>query len=265
MERNIPEKPLVSVVISTYNRGKDILKAVGSAMDQTFRDLEIVIIDDCSADGTAGILKKMAQENSRIRVISNKVNLGNAESLNRGIREAKGKYIARLDDDDRWADFQKIEKQVRFLENNPEYVLTGGGMIIIGRDKEEKLLLPEKDEEIRNLMLVKNLFVHSAVMFRKSAFEKAGGYDKEFDGMEDKELWLRMGKLGKLLNFQTVFVYYSGHWQDNPGYASKKYSRFKRFAMDLKIIKKYKDAYSGAEKAIAYSLARLVRSFFNNK
>jgi len=202
--------PLVSVILPTFNRAASLSKAIESALSQTYKNFELVIIDDCSIDETLALLTAYAKRDNRIIVLRNEENLGLVKSLNKGIQRAKGAYIARLDDDDFWCDPQKLEKQVAFFEKNPDYVLTGGGQIRIdekGKEIAHSLFL-ENDKDIRNFILQNNPFAHTSVLFRKESWQKVGGYDESLIFSEDWDLWLKFARVGKLYNFQEYFVYY---------------------------------------------------------
>ena len=191
---------MVSIILATYNREQYIEKAINSVLSQTYRDFEFIIIDDGSTDNTLNVLR--SYNDSRIKIIENKENIGFVKSLNKAINCAKGEYIARIDDDDYWCDNTKLEQQVNFLENNSKYVLVGCGMIKNGA----RYLFKEKDEDIRRVMLVSDQFVHPGVVFRKEAYKKAGGYNEKFFFSQDWDLWMRLGKIGEMYNFQEYFV-----------------------------------------------------------
>ena len=191
---------MISVIMATYNRADKIGKAIESVLSQTYTDFELIIVDDGSTDDTLSVLRSYSD--SRIKIIDNKENIGFVKSLNKAINLAQGKYIARIDDDDYWCDDSKLEKQVKFLESNLEYNLVGCGMI----KNEVKYLFKEKDEDIRKTMLLTDQFVHPGVVFRKDAWETAGRYDEKFFFSQDWDLWMRLGKTGKMYNFQEYFV-----------------------------------------------------------
>lgn len=245
-------QPLVSVVITTYNRASYLERAVRSVLGQTYKNMELIVVDDCSVDETPKILKELSVKNRQVIFFSNSVNIGTVESANRGIKKAKGKYIARLDDDDYWCDPQKLEKQVGFLEKNPEYGLVGGGMIKVNESGKEiaRLIFPESDEDIRKVILVSNVFVHSTVVFRKDIFEKIGGYDKAFSfGFEDIELWLRLGNHGRFYNLREFFTYYLDREFSKSGSAFRS-EKFRRMAfLKINMIRKYKNMYPGYKTA----------------
>ncbi|KKQ66373.1 MAG: Glycosyltransferase [Candidatus Daviesbacteria bacterium GW2011_GWA2_38_24] len=202
--------PLVSVVIPTHNRLKMLRDALDSVLNQSYSNLEVVLVDDCSNQETKVGIEEMARHDSRVRIIRNEENIGFVRSLNKGIREASGEYIARIDDDDAWIDKEKIWKQVKFFEGHSEYSVVGGGIIRVDEEGKEisRELLPETDGEIRNLMLITDPIVHVVAVFRKKDWEAVGGYDEKFIYSQDWELWMKLGKMGKYYNFQEYFVRY---------------------------------------------------------
>ncbi len=251
-------KPIVSVVITTYNREKSLGKAIESVLRQSYSNIQLIVIDNGSTDGTRGVIQSYTRS-FKVDYIYQGDQKRYLSALNEGIDAAKGKYIAVLDDDDFWCDKTKIEKQVDFLEKNTDYVLVGGG--VIGRDQEKKefvmYLLPQKDADIKKTILIKNTLAHTTVLFRKDAWEKAGGYDEGLDW----GLWLKMGKLGKFYNMQEFFVIYAGHQRGNPGYIGKKYTRSEWLKISIKSKKKYRDDYPGYRRAILFCWIRYFYSF----
>ncbi len=112
---------LVSVIVPTYNRADLLENAVRSIKEQTYKQIEIIVIDDCSSDNTMEVMKKLAKENSNIKYIRNRSNKGAAYSRNRGILRSKGGFVAFLDSDDQWQK-QHVEKSIEVLEKENAYV-----------------------------------------------------------------------------------------------------------------------------------------------
>ena len=201
---------LVSVLLPTYNGERFINRAISGVLNQTYSDLELLVIDDGSKDKTSAIVKGIAQGDPRVRYIKNERNLGIQKSLNKGLREAKGTLIARIDDDDQWIDTDKIAKQVKFFEYHKEYVLLGTGLITQDTKGRElyRFYNPRKDKDIRKRMLYRNCFSHSTVMFSKESALKVGGYSESAHALhiEDYDLWLRVGMVGRFANIRDYSV-----------------------------------------------------------
>lgn len=240
-------QPLVSIILPTYNRGEYIERAIKSVLEQTYKNIELIIVNDGSSDDTPKILSEISARDPRIIILTNKTNLGLVKTLNKGVKNARGKYIARIDDDDIWSDSEKLKKQVRFLEGNPDYILVGGGVIAVDKEGREivRYLLPEKDEEIRSFLLLNNPFAHSTVVFKKDVWEKVRGYNEELSFSEDWDLWLRFGQLGKFYNFQEYFFYYFKGEQNRCNY----YNIGRHLRANIRLRKKYRHYYPGYSKA----------------
>ena len=180
---------LVTIIMPTYNGSKWLKNAILSIQNQTYKHWELIVVDDGSTDNTAQIVMDLMQNEPRIKYFKNEQNLGIQKTLNRGLKEAKGEYVARLDDDDSWPDPLKLKKQVDFLNENSTYVLVGTGVIIVNEEGKElfRYLLPEEDNVIRSKILSKNCFAHSSVLFRKDIVMNFGGYSEEEDKKNKKE------------------------------------------------------------------------------
>jgi len=242
--------PLVSVIIATYNRAEYIKKAINSALEQTYKNIEIIIVDDGSKDSTKEVINPYIKEKKIKYIYQN--NAGSLKARDNGIRAAGGNYIAVLDSDDYWCDNRKLEKQIIFLENSPSYVLAGGGMILIDENNKEadKYLFPEKDKDIRKSILVKNVFVHSSVVFKKESWQKVNGYcGREKPFVHDWSFWLELGKLGKFYNFQEYFVKYIKGTQNSGGRNIFNCTNLQRLKINIEIRKKYRKDYPNFYKA----------------
>lgn len=248
---------LVSIILPTYNGSKYIKRAIESVIAQSFSDWELLVIDDGSIDNTKDIVSEYINKDKRIIYLKNEQNSGIQKTLNKGIKEAKGDYIARIDDDDEWIDANKLKKQVEFLDGNLDYVLVGTGVIVIDEGGEElfRYLLPEDDKEIRSKILSKNCFVHSSVMFRKDIAISLQGYDesKEARHVEDYDLWLKLGTIGKLANLSTYAVKFT--LRKGSISSTNKQEQFKK---NLLLTKKYKNKYPNYLGALVRSYARIV-------
>lgn len=167
--------PRVSVLIPVYNREKVIAETIASVLGQTFADFELIICDDCSADGSVGIVKSFADP--RIRLIRNEINQGSSASRNRLIGEARGEFCALLDSDD-IALPHRLETQVGFLDARPDVDACSGALIIIDGDGRENGRVWYKETAGHEALKVKTLFkcavAQTALMFRRREFIEAG-------------------------------------------------------------------------------------------
>jgi glycosyltransferase involved in cell wall biosynthesis len=258
------EKSLVSVILPTQNREKTLVRAINSILEQTYKNIEVLVVNDASTDNTYEIASGFSKKDSRIIILNNEKKLGLTESLNKGIGMAKGKYIARLDDDDFWCNEKKLEEQVDFLEKNKDYVLVGGGAIEMDQNGKDAAtyFFPEKDSDIRKKILIKDMFIHVSVVFVRDAWERVAGYDKKFNGLEDWDLWLKMGTIGKFYNIQHLFVRYAGHYYGNPSHFNRIRKKLEGLKLRMEIIKKYSSYYPGQRRAILFCFISYIYSFF---
>lgn len=247
----------VSIILPTHNGAKYIKRAIGSVVAQTFSDWELLVINDGSTDETENIIKEYVNKDARIIYLKNEINLGIQKGLNRGLKEAKGEYIARIDDDDEWVDKDKLKKQIEFLEKNKEYVLVGTGVIVVDEDGQELLryLLPETDKDIRGKILAKNCFVHSSVMFKKDTTLTFGGYDESKDTrhIEDYDLWLKLGTIGMFANL----LIYGVKFTQRMGSISS-VNKLEQFRKNINLAKKYKNNYPNYFGSLIRSYLRIV-------
>jgi len=248
--------PKVSIILPTFNGSKWIKRSIFSVLAQSFLGFELIIINDGSTDDTEKIVESFVKNELRIKYIKNESNLGIQKTLNRGINEAKGEYIARIDDDDKWIDKDKLKKQVEFLENNKEYVLVGTGVIVVNENEKElfRYLMPQKDQNIRNKILWKNCFAHSSIMFRKDTALKLGGYSEEDNvkHVEDYDLWLKLGTIGKFANIGEYSIVFT----DRLGSITSD-NRIIQAKRTISEIKKFKNKYPKFIKGYLFNIIKL--------
>ena len=202
-----PEAPAISVVMPTYNTPIPYLQeAVESVLNQTFRDFELVVIDDCSTNGSDEYLKKLRDE--RIKIIWNKENLGVTKSLNIGLKAVKGKYIARMDADDVSAP-NRLEKQFAFLEAHPDVVLVGSYYEAFSEHFSKIIVQNIKSQ---SLYRIKSLFrnpgpAHPTLLIRREAIELHRViYDESLIYAQDYGLFVEMCKYGDVAVFPEILV-----------------------------------------------------------
>mgnify|MGYP001100733273 CR=1 FL=1 len=200
--------PKVSVLMPAYNGAKYIGAAIESILSQTFADFEFLIINDGSTDSTEHIIKQY--NDPRIRLINNEKNLNLVASLNKGIEAARGEYIARQDQDDISLP-GRIERQVRFMDNNPNIGICGTAIKFFGA-KSFVEIFPEDNEAIKAEMFFKCPFAHPTVILRKKFFDKNNlRYEAAYNSAEDYELWTRSSKYMELANLTDVLFHYRIH------------------------------------------------------
>ncbi len=202
-------KPKVSVVIPSYNAEKRIGLAIDSILNQTFDNWEMLVINEYTTnDKTADIVRQYAEKDPRIRLIQNTKKEGLAESINIGIREANGEYIARLDADD-LAHPTRLEKQVDYLDFNKDVGVLGTWQHHFG--KSDWIHKPaRKYDKCHAILLFDCNMCHSTVMMRKSLFDDIE-YDKE-STIEDFKLWTRLMRKTKIENIPEVLgEYFEGN------------------------------------------------------
>lgn len=236
--------PKISILLPTYKTATYIERAIESVRAQSFRDWELILIDDGLETEAVKVINGLRANDERIIYIKNESNLGIQKSLNKGLRYAQGIYIARIDDDDEWIDKEKIEKQIRFLEQNQEHVLVGANAKI-ENDKGETLgvyKMPETDREIRQRILSKNCFLHSSILASKDKIIEVGGYPESIETLhiEDYALWLRLGLLGKFANLPSVSVKIMVHLG-----SLTSQNRFAQVKRIIKLTREYRSSYPG--------------------
>ncbi len=202
--------PLVSIILATYNWSKYIKESIESVLSQSYNNFEFIIINDCSTDNVEKII--LSYKDNRIIYIKNKENLKLTKSLNKWLKIAKWKYIARIDDDDIWCDINKLKKQVSFMEKNPDYWLCWTWSIFIDENWKEltRELKRWWDSNIRNHILQWNHFSHPTIIMRKNILNKIWNYckDKKCLYIEDYDLWLKIWTVSKFDNLQEYSIKY---------------------------------------------------------
>jgi glycosyltransferase involved in cell wall biosynthesis len=199
----------VSVLMPAFNAEQFIRDAIESILAQTFRNFEFIIIDDGSSDHTSEIIKTF--KDSRIRFHRNKKNLGIVRTLNKGLALAKGKYIARMDADDISLP-ERLAKQVEFMDQNPEIVVSGGAIEEFSIENSRPLRvhkMPEEPAEIRALLLFQCVLMHPTIIMRRSiiASEKFR-YSPRDRHVEDFGMWQRISFSHCLANLPDVLLKY---------------------------------------------------------
>ncbi|MEI6493839.1 MAG: glycosyltransferase [Verrucomicrobiota bacterium] len=186
--------PTISVLMAVFNAGKFLDASIQSIRRQTFQDWEFLIVDDASTDGSAEVAGRWAGIDKRIRVIPNSANKGQTPCLNQGLREARGKWIARQDADD-LSHPLRLTRQFERVACDPDLALVGTcGRMIDENDRLCGLLdVPLSAASIRWSAAILNPFLHTSAMFRREiVLGEFGGYDESFRISQDYDLWMRV-------------------------------------------------------------------------
>ena len=205
------ELPFVTVFTPNYNKSKYLQETVESVLQQTYTNFEYIIVDDCSTDESWDIIRAYASKDERIRAYRNDENLKIVKTRNKGFQYSskEAKYYAIIDSDD-VSTPERLEKQVAFLEENPQYGLIGSDTIVI--DEESKEIGYRKyassDLEIRKVITRLNPIAQSSVLIRKQAIQDVGYYDEKWNVCQDYDYWLRIGIDWKLKNFNKPLIKY---------------------------------------------------------
>lgn len=185
---NLKNTPLVSVIISCFDSSKTLKDSIESILNQSYNNYEVLIMDDGSTDDTAEILKKI--NNSKIRLFTNKENLGLTKSLNQLITKSNGKYIARHDADD--ISLQtRLEEQVLILENTKYDVCTSRAL---RKDSNKNIPGMSYLFPYRFIFKFKNPFIHGTLMISKKLLMDQGVYDERFKYSQDYKLFSNLIK-----------------------------------------------------------------------
>jgi glycosyltransferase involved in cell wall biosynthesis len=205
------KKPLISVIIPTYNRGWIIKEAIDSVLAQDFKDFELIVIDDGSTDNTLDILNSFE---CKIKVLRQN-NRGVSAARNRGIAAASGRLIAFLDSDDLWLP-GKLTGQVDFFKSTPDVYICQTQEIWV---RNHVRVNPKKRHKKPRGMIFESslalcLVSPSAVMLRRSLFEKVGGFDETLPACEDYDLWLRISCRYPVYLIETPLIIKRGGHHD---------------------------------------------------
>jgi glycosyltransferase involved in cell wall biosynthesis len=196
--------------MSVYNEKVEWMhESISSILNQTFSDFEFVIINDNpSRTENSTLLEEYRKKDDRIVILTNEQNIGLTESLNRGIKIAKGKYIARMDADDISLPM-RFEKQIKVMENNPNIIVCGSKIKVFGNIKIHPVTAPEKSQNIKNLLIKKSCIVHPVSMIRKEILiANHILYDENYTYAQDYKLWIDLCDAGDFYNIQEILLLY---------------------------------------------------------
>ncbi|MCL7746084.1 glycosyltransferase family 2 protein [Halalkalibacter alkaliphilus] len=186
------DKPKVSIIMGIFNCSGTLRESVDSIVNQSYKNWELIMCDDGSTDDTYRIARQYADQNSNIKVIKNDKNQGLAYSLNHCLQYCRGEYIARQDADDRSLP-ERLEKEVRILDDNQQYDIVSTGMRFYDEKGFWGEIIPI-EEPLPEDFIAQSPFCHAPSMVRRKALFAVNGYDvtKRTLRVEDYNLWFRM-------------------------------------------------------------------------
>ena len=207
----MPLPATLSVLLPVYNGAAYVEATIQSILEQSYRTYELIVLDDGSTDQTPQILERYVRSDPRLRVLRH-ANHGVGYTLQRGLVESKGRFVALIGADD-LALPGRLEKQVAFLDANRDHVFIGGYLRIIDAHGRAIGLrrYPSTDERLRRAMLLYNPFGAPSAMFRRDDALAAGGFTSRFWTCEDYDFFLRLARRGKMANLPEPLVAYRLH------------------------------------------------------
>ena len=208
-------RPLVSVIVPSYNRVKYIEQAVDSAFSQSYSSIEIIIVDDGSTDGSFELLRRL-EDSGRIKLLTHPSheNKGQSKSINLGLLHSSGEYISILDSDDFFAP-HKIEQQVAFLEQSPDVGMVYGQGHAVDADGRFLFKVPDDNHAETSdpniLLLDCYMALPGGSLIRRSVFEKVGMFEESFRAGQDHDMALRIMEEFKVAFLPEVAFFYRKH------------------------------------------------------
>jgi glycosyltransferase involved in cell wall biosynthesis len=260
----------VSVVITTYKRNHLLGEAVESVLTQTYRDIELIVVDDNPEDSsTDAILARFGRD--RFIHIKNTINMGGAASLNIGLERASGDYVAILDDDDAWTSPDKLARQAAFLDAHPDYVAVGTACVVV--DEGGHVIAFDKRRLAvggrRSWLYFKSPFAHSSVMYRRREALDVGGYDLALPRGKDLDMYLKLIRRGQLGFLEDCWIKYR---EIDPAERAFVANRLTDARWELRVLWKHKDFWdwyylAGLGRVLvryaAFSILRAFPSFYD--
>ncbi|WPP50275.1 glycosyltransferase family 2 protein [Catalinimonas niigatensis] len=257
---------LVSVNITTFNRVNYLTRCLDSVLSQTYAHLEIVVVDDCSTDGTSKVMEHYTQLDSRIKYIRHEFNQGNAYARNTALHNCTGYYVAFMDDDDAWIDDEKISKQVQIFEDNtnPRLGIICSSVKIIDQYGKEQIKIEKHPDNLVSHILIQNGIIHnSTVLTKRSIMEDVEGFDIDMPKGIDAEFFRAVIVKHKyeVLFMPDVTTAYYIHEGVRMTTNNEKFL-YKLFKVNARVIKKYFKAFLVHPKALYFRLYIVVRSLY---
>ena len=251
------DKPLVSIVLPTYNGEEYIKEAIEAIIKQTYTNWELIIVNDCSSDSTPEIIQEYIKKDSRIRTINNEVNKKVPASLNIGFKEANGEYYTWTSDDNYYYP-EAIEKMVTFLENNSDYGMVYGVCKLLNCPKGELDLWGKTPATVENLLTFN--VCGACFLYRKTVAKNVGEYNKSLHLADDHDYCLRIRLKYKIANLKDVLYAYRLH-QSSLSASYMKKSRLLGIKIAIDLMDKFYGAFPESREFID-NIMRLRKALF---
>ena len=247
-DRITNDRPLVSVIIPTYNRARDLKEAVDSVLRQTYQNIEIIVVDDGSTDETHEIMNSFTDQ--RIKYIKKKNERHPGKTRNVGLQAAKGEYIAFLDDDDLWLP-EKLEIQMAEMRKQPQYAWSYTHYKIFGTGESREYHIPPRQRNISGRILESlarfgSFLATPTICVKREVFDKTGGFAEipELRSGQDFDLWLRIACKFEVLCIpqQLVLVRFQGKSTSETFIPGRSFALYERNIKDAPLpasLKKY--------------------------
>lgn len=200
------DNPYVSVVMPVFNVEQYVKGAIESILNQSYKNFEFIIVDDCSTDSTVDVMARFKKKDKRIVLIRNRKNEGVTKSLNKALKIAKGKYIIRMDADD-WSYPDRFESQIKLMEDHPEVVVSGSNIEVCNSQLQTRYVRKyhQSDSTIRKHLFRYSPFAHPATIWRAEVL-KSERYNEKIRICQDYELYFRVGTKGKFMNLNKTLL-----------------------------------------------------------
>lgn len=209
----------LTVILPFYNNEKYIKKSLISILNQSYKNWLLILINDCSTDNSLKIvnevLKSKKISKKKYKLILNKKNLGITKSLNKALKIAKSKYIARADADDFYHK-DRFKIQLNYLNKNTEIDVIGSSANIIDLNNRiiEKIDMPTLDIDIKKNLIFRNTFFHSSIIAKLDFFKKNKFYNENYKNAQDYDLWLRSFKNSNYSNIENYLIFYRRNYDN---------------------------------------------------
>lgn len=202
--------PLVSVILPTRNRADLVPGAMASVLAQSVPDLELIVIDDASDDGTSDYLAAAANRDGRVRIVRNTVPQGGAGARNEGIALSRGSWIAFLDDDDEWLPM-KLQRQLQRLESEPRAVACSCSYVARAPSGAARTMRVPQSVSLRQLLMRNCLGGASMCLCSAAVLKGIGGFDRGFASGQDFDLWVRLRQQGDVVSCDEPLAVHRAH------------------------------------------------------